>query len=122
MVRNILIAAAALMLWSSSASAQGLLAGRACAADIKKYCAGVEPGQGRIGACVKEHLKDLSEPCRARLARFAEAGKACAPDVKEHCGGVRPGRGRVADCLKSLLANVSDACKDSVVQAVVRRR
>ena len=40
----------------------------ACVADIKEKCVGVEPGQGRIGACIKEHLAELSQPCQARLA------------------------------------------------------
>src|SRR5262245_36304390 len=74
-ITSIVAGCAALMLWSSSAWAQGSgaaarerLAVRICAADISARCHGVEGGQGGLRACVKEHLKDLSEPCRARLA------------------------------------------------------
>jgi len=121
MVKKILIVIAALTL-VSGASAQDRPARGACAADIKTHCAGVERGQGRIAACVKEHIKDLSAPCQARVAALAAGSKACVADVKERCADVRPGRGRIRECLKSALADLSDACKDSISKAVARRR
>ncbi|MFL5336386.1 MAG: cysteine rich repeat-containing protein [Geminicoccaceae bacterium] len=36
---------------------------RACAGDIERLCAGVPPGQGRIKACMKAHVQQLSAPC-----------------------------------------------------------
>jgi hypothetical protein len=48
--------------------------GKACAADVKKNCAGVKPGGGRIEACMKEHVADISEPCKDALTQAA-AGK-----------------------------------------------
>ena len=51
----------------SSAMAQSGVG--ACAADIKKVCANIEPGNLRIATCVKEHVADLSDVCKARLAR-----------------------------------------------------
>ena len=36
---------------------------RACAADIDRLCAGVPPGEGRIKACMKAHVTELSAPC-----------------------------------------------------------
>jgi hypothetical protein len=47
---------------------------KACAADVKKVCAGTKPGRGRVQACMKDHLADVSEPCKEALARGA-AGK-----------------------------------------------
>lgn len=35
-----------------------------CADDIAKLCAGVESGEGRIGACLSEHKEQVSEACR----------------------------------------------------------
>jgi hypothetical protein len=93
-----------------------------CAADIKSHCSNVQPGGGRIAACIKEHIKDLSEDCQARLARAAAAGRACVDDVKKNCPDVKPGGGRIEACIKSVLANVSDACKDAVVKAVAGRK
>jgi len=122
MVKQIVIVVAALTLWAPAASAQDRPARGACAADIKSHCAGVERGQGRIAACVKEHLKDLSQPCQVKVAALAAGSKACVADVKERCAGVRPGRGRIRECLKSALADLGDACKDSISKAVERRR
>jgi Cysteine rich repeat len=36
---------------------------RACASDIERLCAGVPPGEGRIKACMKAHITELSAPC-----------------------------------------------------------
>jgi hypothetical protein len=39
----------------------------ACAADVKKLCADVQPGGGRIRACIAAHRDELSEGCRDAL-------------------------------------------------------
>jgi hypothetical protein len=39
----------------------------ACAADFKKFCPDVQPGGGRIRACIAEHRDDLSQGCRDAL-------------------------------------------------------
>ena len=93
-----------------------------CAADIKMHCGDVQPGDGRVGACVKEHLGDLSERCRQSLGRAAAVVRACAPDVKKECADVRRGRFRIAACLQNAIANLSDTCKAASVRAVIGRR
>ena len=45
----------------------------ACAADAQKFCAGVQPGGGRIVACLKEHKDSLSDQCKQA------AGAGCEP-------------------------------------------
>lgn len=35
-----------------------------CSADIQKNCAGVEMGEGRILACLKEHDAEVSDRCK----------------------------------------------------------
>lgn len=121
MLKGILIIAA-LSLAASNATAQSRADAGACAGDIKTQCAGVKPGDGRIRACLKEHLKDLSEPCQARLGKIGATAKACVADVKRECAGVRPGRGRIAACMKSALANLSDTCKDGLTRVVAGRK
>ena len=121
-MKQVVIVVAAVMLCASGASAQDRPARGACAADIKTHCADVERAEGRIAACVKEHLKDFSPACQAKIAALAAGAKACVADVKERCGGVRPGRGRIRECLQSALANLSDACKDGISKAAARQR
>jgi len=41
----------------------------ACKADIKRFCSEVPPGEGRIKACMKAHLPELSEECKEALFR-----------------------------------------------------
>lgn len=58
---------ATLTLWTVSASAQQAPGpqqiARACAGDIERLCQGVPPGEGRIKACIKAHITELSAPC-----------------------------------------------------------
>ncbi|MDO8804182.1 MAG: cysteine rich repeat-containing protein [Elusimicrobiota bacterium] len=47
-------------------------AGKACAADREKFCAGVKPGEGRLRGCLRKNLKDLSGGCKARQEKVKE--------------------------------------------------
>jgi len=62
---------AILLLFTSGAMAQMRPGARAvlqaCKPDIARFCSQVPPGQGRIKACMKEHLPELSEPCKEGL-------------------------------------------------------
>ena len=37
---------------------------KACHVDIERWCAQVKPGEGRLGGCLHEHVKELSRSCR----------------------------------------------------------
>ena len=93
MMKSIMAIGTVVLLAAPVAMAQQRSAG-VCVADIKAKCAGVEPGEGRIIACVKTHAAEFSEPCKARLARVAEITKACAADIKENCAGKEKSRGK----------------------------
>ncbi len=41
----------------------------ACAADARKFCGDVKPGEGRVKACLRKNLEKLSEGCKARQER-----------------------------------------------------
>jgi hypothetical protein len=86
----------------------------ACAEDIKLHCAGVRAGEGRIRACVREHMKELSKPCQELFARARAVAKACAADVKTHCADVQRGGGRIGKCLREHLDALSPPCKDAL--------
>jgi hypothetical protein len=44
---------------------------QACGDDVKRFCEGVTPGEGRIVQCLEEHAKDLSQDCSKILERRA---------------------------------------------------
>jgi hypothetical protein len=43
-----------------------------CEDDAKKFCAGVQPGGGRIAQCLKQHEADLSDACRNEGRKISE--------------------------------------------------
>jgi hypothetical protein len=90
---------------------------KACGGDVKSLCAGIQPGDGRVKACIKSHVSDVSAPCQAVLLKAAAISKACSADVKKICADVKPSAGRIEACMKSHLSEISDACKDAISQA-----
>ena len=95
---------------------------RACEADRRAACPGVEAGGSRIIVCLAQHADALSPVCRkamepllaapAAIEQPAPAAerrplargallitKACARYIVLHCRGVEPGSGREVACL-----------------------
>jgi len=112
-LKSVLAVGAVLLLLGSTASAQSRA--RACVDDIKKFCANVQPGDGRIAGCVKEHLNDLSAPCQNLLAQAAATAKACAADLKQQCADVQRRVAKIA-CVTSAMTKLSDDCKSAISQ------
>ncbi len=85
-----------------------------CAADVKKFCGDVKPGQGAIARCMKAHEAELSPACRdSSKARAEKAGRLreeCKADAEKFCKGIAPGGGRILSCLKSRQAELQPAC------------
>jgi Cysteine rich repeat len=106
------IVAAAVFLCAATAAA----ADHPCEADVQKFCAGVQPGQGRVLQCLAQHEADLSAACKQKRDSFREQMEeiraACEGDAKKFCSGIRPGSGRIAACLKSHQNELSDVCKN----------
>lgn len=102
-------------LGSTAGIAHGQAGRDACGADVEKYCKDVAPGGGRRYRCLKEHEKDLSEPCRKHIADFQGKVRgmheACWDDVSRLCEGVRPGGGRILACLKEHEGELSEPCR-----------
>ncbi len=48
--------------------------GAACADDAQRLCAGVQPGGGRVVACLKDHKDSLSDRCRQAAGLAANPG------------------------------------------------
>jgi len=125
-VKIILMIGAILMAWSSNATAQERLAVEHCAADLRRLCPGVQPGNNRLRACMREHIRDVSFPCLVTLAKFAEVcrtlSEECNAHIRQQCANVERGEGRFGACLRSAVANLSDTCKDALTRAVRRAR
>src|SRR5271170_6524782 len=116
MLKKFFAVSVIMFLSATSGSAQSA-AMKACAGDVKSLCAGIQPGDGRIKACIKSHFSDVSPPCQAVLVKAAAISNACSADVKKVCDDVKPGGGRIEACMKSHLSEVSDPYKDAVTQA-----
>jgi hypothetical protein len=69
------LAAAVLLAAAPSRATEAEKIARACAGDIERLCAGVPPGEGRIKACMKAHVTELSAPCFDAIMAAVAAGK-----------------------------------------------
>ena len=104
------------------AMAQGTAVRQACGTDIQQYCAGVEPGDGRLRACVQEHFAAFSETCKQALVSSVALVKACKDDVQRTCPDIQPGGGRIQACMKDHFTEYSDRCKQAIVTAKFGKR
>jgi hypothetical protein len=116
-MRSGLVILTALLLSGSAAMAQ-----QACAGDIKKLCAGIQPGEGRIKACIKSHWSDLTPDCQDRVLTVAVTGKVCKADVEKLCAGIVPGTGGIRTCVKSHFAELSEPCRDAMLRVAAGRK
>jgi hypothetical protein len=115
-IRRLTIASFLLMT-PVGAMAQGTAVRQACRAEIQQHCAGVQPGEGRLRACVKEHFAAFSEPCKQAMLSSMAVVRACKADAQRTCPGVQPGGGRIQACMKDHFAEYSDTCKQAIVTA-----
>ncbi len=96
-----------------------------CAADVKKFCGDVKPGQGAIAKCMKAHEAELSPACResskARAEKAERVREECKADAEKFCKGIAPGGGRILSCLKSRQAELQPACAAEFKRAANRR-
>ena len=85
-----------------------------CAADVKKFCGDVKPGQGAIAKCMKAREAELSPACReaskARAEKAERVREECRADAEKFCKGIAPGGGRILSCLKSRQQELQPAC------------
>lgn len=97
----------------------------ACSADVSTYCDAVEPGHGRLLACLYAHEMVISEPCQQATGDMADlidmffegtrvVQQQCAGDIQSLCGDLDPGEGRIFTCLKSHTAELSEGCQGVV--------
>ena len=119
------IAPLAITLIISAATTERLAAQsifESCETELKTYCSQVNPGNGRIIACLYAYEDKLSESCDAAtedhstlLDWFFETVRyvmeQCADDIQKHCADVVFGGGRIFSCLVEKTASLTDSCK-----------
>jgi hypothetical protein len=64
---------------ADTAAAAGGPVVEACKKDVETLCPGVQPGDGRIAACMKEHRRKLSDGCKTALKAQRGAAKGAKP-------------------------------------------
>jgi len=74
----LLFAACCAGAWAADAPAAGGAAVEACKADVEKLCPGVQPGEGRIAACLRGKHRQVSDGCKAAIKEQRKNKKAAA--------------------------------------------
>jgi len=78
---------------------------QACREDAHKLCSSVQPGGGRILACLKQHTSELSAPCQSALPTL----ERCSQEVQSLCASSGPREMR--SCLRENAAKLSAECR-----------
>jgi hypothetical protein len=102
---------------SVGAMAQGSSVRQACGPEIQQHCAGVQPGEGRLRACIEENFAAFSEPCKRAMLSSVAVVRACKADIQRTCPDIQPGGGRIQACMKDHFAEYSEPCKQAIVTA-----
>jgi hypothetical protein len=90
--------------------------GTACKADIQQYCAQVEPGEGRIVACLKQHQSQLQALCQEKLPqmeRVQQMKQTCQVDREKFCPKAERGKPARA-CMKKNYDLLSASCRTAI--------
>lgn len=119
----VFISAAFAQTGSSVRAAGGANLRVTCGEDLRRFCADVQPGGGRLVQCLSSHTNELSEACGNVVGTARGGAKlraACAEDLQRLCAGVQRGRGRLIQCLSSHPHELSAAC-ESMISAMPAR-
>ena len=89
-----------------------------CKVELKRLCADVQPGGGRLKRCYQERENQLPLPCQQQVEEQAALKRAaqqrvtvqCAADVRKLCALVKPGEGRIQQCLEDHNQDLSHDC------------
>jgi hypothetical protein len=95
-----------------------------CKMEIQTYCKGVEPGKGRVLACLYAYQNKLSNRCEyalydasSQLERMvntlAYLATECKDDLKNYCSDIAPGQGRLMNCIEKNKDKLSDRCNQA---------
>lgn len=99
-----------------------------CKTELVEYCSKVEPGRGRIVACLYAHGDKLTEQCSLAvevgvvqlnmiLSAVSHVVDICYADLDKFCGDVEIGSGRMYQCMSENRENLEPACKAAFLEA-----
>jgi hypothetical protein len=110
MFTSLALGAGLLIASAWSASAQGIFtAQRDCTVDVRSLCAGVQPGGGRILACLQGHVGQLSVGCSTILSKMAWTAMECEADITQFCPTAT--YENIGACMRPHLGQASDRCR-----------
>jgi sporulation protein YlmC with PRC-barrel domain len=91
----------------------------ACSDDFEELCGGVTPGEGRLAACVRANVDQLSRRCRLTLFVVSRKIRQTVADFADECvGSLRAqcaGAEKAGECAEQKSASISPACHTMVV-------
>jgi hypothetical protein len=96
-----------------------------CESELKSFCSGVTPGEGRILSCLYAYGDKLSGQCEyalydaaAQLERFVQAltyvANECDADIDKFCASVQAGEGRILSCLDAQGSKIQPRCTQAL--------
>lgn len=104
-----------------------------CRQDVDQYCDTIEPGEGRVHACLRDHRDKISEACAAEELKLEKIesestdlqprlNKLCSEERTVFCKNVKAGNGRVFKCLEENMAkpDFSTSCRTEVEKRQLR--
>jgi hypothetical protein len=121
----------AALAWSAPTAAQQSIAEEVmegCGTELESFCSEVNPGEGRVLACLYAHGDKLSGQCEfalydaaVRLERainvITYVASECMTDIESLCVGVQAGEGRIAQCLDDKKDQLSEQCTRAIADA-----
>lgn len=103
-----------------------------CQQELTTFCKGVEPGEGRIIACLYAFQDKLTPRCEyalydsvgqldKTLSTLAYAVGECREDLEKNCADIKVGEGRLLDCLNKNEAKVSARCNAALKESKLKK-
>jgi hypothetical protein len=106
-----------------SAFAHGGHGHKACKADVEQFCSQVQPGEGRILACLKEHQSQLQPACQEKLPqweKFQQMKQTCQADREKYCGQAT--HKEMRECMKQNHDLLSEQCRAAMDELKAMRK
>jgi hypothetical protein len=98
--------------WGAGAQEGLFTSQRDCATDVRSLCGGVQPGGGRVLACLQSHVSELSVGCSTILSKAIWVARECAGDIRQYCPNAT--YENVGDCMRPHLGQASATCQSAL--------